>query len=71
VAAEGLAQVSDEDAIREICADVIAENLEQVATYKSGKEGLIGWFIGQVMKKSRGKADPQTAREILQELLAE
>jgi aspartyl-tRNA(Asn)/glutamyl-tRNA(Gln) amidotransferase subunit B len=71
VAAEGLTQVSDEDAIREICAEVITENPEQVATYQSGKEGLIGWFIGQVMKKSRGKADPQTAREILQEMLAE
>jgi aspartyl-tRNA(Asn)/glutamyl-tRNA(Gln) amidotransferase subunit B len=71
VAAEGLAQVSDEEAIRKICAEVIAENPEQVATYQSGKEGLIGWFIGQVMKKSRGKADPQTAREILQEMLAE
>ena len=71
VAAEGLAQVSDEDAIRKICAEVIAENPEQVATYRGGKEGLIGWFIGQVMKKSRGKADPQTAREILQELLGE
>jgi aspartyl-tRNA(Asn)/glutamyl-tRNA(Gln) amidotransferase subunit B len=71
VESEGLAQVSDEQAIREICAQVIAENPEQVSTYKSGKEGLIGWFIGQVMKKSRGKADPQTARIILQEMLAE
>ncbi|HEX6306437.1 MAG TPA: Asp-tRNA(Asn)/Glu-tRNA(Gln) amidotransferase subunit GatB [Anaerolineales bacterium] len=69
VESEGLAQVSDESAIREICAEVIAENPEQVATYRSGKEGLIGWFIGQAMKKSRGKADPQAAREVLEEML--
>jgi aspartyl-tRNA(Asn)/glutamyl-tRNA(Gln) amidotransferase subunit B len=71
VEAESLAQVSDEEAIREICAEVIAENPDQVQTYRSGKEGLIGWFIGQVMKKSRGKADPQAARVILQEMLSE
>jgi aspartyl-tRNA(Asn)/glutamyl-tRNA(Gln) amidotransferase subunit B len=69
VEAEGLAQVSDQEAIREICAEVIAENPDQVETYKSGKEGLIGWFVGQVMKKSRGKADPQATREILEEML--
>lgn len=70
VESEGLAQVKDESAIREICAAVISENPEQVATYRSGKEGLIGWFIGQVMKKSRGKADPQAARELLEEMLS-
>jgi aspartyl-tRNA(Asn)/glutamyl-tRNA(Gln) amidotransferase subunit B len=40
-----------------------------VASYKGGKETLIGWFVGQVMKKMRGKADAQIARTILQELL--
>ncbi len=69
VEAEGLAQVSDEAAIREICAKVIAENPEQVKTYQSGKEGLIGWFIGQVMKETQGKADPQAAREVLEGML--
>jgi len=71
VAAEGLAQVSDEDAIREICAQVVAENPEQVASYQGGKEGLMGWFVGQVMRKTQGKADPQLAGRILGELLAE
>jgi aspartyl-tRNA(Asn)/glutamyl-tRNA(Gln) amidotransferase subunit B len=66
---EGLAQVSDQDAIRSICAELLAENPEQVASYRSGKVGLIGWFVGQVMKKMRGKADPQIARSILEELL--
>jgi aspartyl-tRNA(Asn)/glutamyl-tRNA(Gln) amidotransferase subunit B len=69
VKAEGLAQVSDTDAIQKVIADVLAENPEQVAIYKSGKTTLIGWFVGQVMKKMRGKADPQVARALLEELL--
>ncbi len=70
VEAEGLAQLSDTAAIRGVCAEVIAENPEQVANYKAGKVTLMGWFVGQVMKKSRGKADPQVARAMLEELLA-
>lgn len=70
VEAEGLAQVSDTAAIGGVCAEVIAENPEQVANYKAGKVTLMGWFVGQVMKKSRGKADPQVARAMLEELLA-
>lgn len=68
---EGLAKVSDEEALRAICAEVVRENPEQVATYRNGKTTLMGWFVGQVMKKSRGKADPQLARAILEKLLAE
>ena len=71
VQAEGLAQVSDVDAIQRIVEEVIAENPDQVAKYKGGKEGLIGWFVGQVMRKSRGKADPQKAQSLLRELLNE
>ncbi|MBW8012592.1 MAG: Asp-tRNA(Asn)/Glu-tRNA(Gln) amidotransferase subunit GatB [Chloroflexi bacterium] len=71
VQAEGLAQVSDVDAIKEICAQVAAENPDQVAEYKGGKEAVMGWFVGQIMQKSRGKADPNLAREILKDLLAE
>lgn len=67
---EGLARVSDEDAIRAVCAEVVAENPDQVMTYRNGKTTLIGWFVGQVMKKTRGKADPQKTRAILEELLA-
>jgi aspartyl-tRNA(Asn)/glutamyl-tRNA(Gln) amidotransferase subunit B len=68
---EGLAQVSDADAIRELAAGVLAENPEQVESYQKGKETLIGWFVGQVMRESHGKADPNVTREILQELLSE
>jgi aspartyl-tRNA(Asn)/glutamyl-tRNA(Gln) amidotransferase subunit B len=69
VQAEGLAQVSDKESIRTLCAEVLVENPEQVTSYKSGKVTLMGWFVGQVMKKSRGKADPQLVRDILEELL--
>lgn len=69
VKSEGLAQVSDTGAIRRVCEEVLAENPDQVASYKSGKTTLMGWFVGQVMRKSRGKADPQTARAALEELL--
>ena len=66
---EGLAQVSDQDAIRAVVAEVLAENPGQVASYQGGKVTLIGWFVGQVMRKSRGKADPQLARTVLEEML--
>lgn len=69
VQAEGLAKVSDVGAIQAACAEVLAENPDQVASYKAGKVTLIGWFVGGVMKKMRGKADPQIAKTILEELL--
>jgi aspartyl-tRNA(Asn)/glutamyl-tRNA(Gln) amidotransferase subunit B len=69
VQAEGLAKVSDTGAIRVVCAEVLAESPDQVASYKAGKVTLIGWFVGQVMKKMRGKADPQVAKSVLEELL--
>jgi aspartyl-tRNA(Asn)/glutamyl-tRNA(Gln) amidotransferase subunit B len=70
VSAEGLGVVSDDDALRAIISEVIQDNPDQVATYQSGKTTIIGWFVGQVMKKSRGKADPQLTRSLLEELLA-
>jgi aspartyl-tRNA(Asn)/glutamyl-tRNA(Gln) amidotransferase subunit B len=69
VQAEGLAKVSDTGAIQAACAAVLAENPEQVASYKSGKVTLIGWFVGQVMRKSGGKADPQLVRSTLEAML--
>jgi aspartyl-tRNA(Asn)/glutamyl-tRNA(Gln) amidotransferase subunit B len=70
VQAEGLAKVSDQEAIRTVCAEVLAESPEQVNAYKAGKTTLIGWFVGQVMKKMRGKADPHVAKAVLEELLS-
>jgi len=66
---EGLGLVSDDTPIRTACEEVIAENPVEVASFKSGKTTLMGWFVGQVMRKMRGKADPQVAGKILAELL--
>ncbi len=66
---EGLAKVSDDAVIREVCWQVLEENPNEVMTYKAGKATLIAWFVGQVMRKMRGKADPTLARQILEELL--
>jgi aspartyl-tRNA(Asn)/glutamyl-tRNA(Gln) amidotransferase subunit B len=66
---EGLAQVTDSEEITKFCQGVIEENPSQVKQYQSGKEGVLGWLIGQVMAKTGGKADPQAVREQLIELL--
>lgn len=71
VADEGLAKVSDDSAIRTICQQVLQESPNEAAAYRSGKVTLMGWFVGQVMKAMRGKADPQIARTIMEELLNE
>ncbi|MEN8240943.1 MAG: Asp-tRNA(Asn)/Glu-tRNA(Gln) amidotransferase subunit GatB [Chloroflexota bacterium] len=71
VEAEGLGQVSDSRAIREIAAQIIADNPGNTEKFRGGKDSLIGWFVGQVMRASGGKADPNLAREVLLELLNE
>ena len=48
----------------------LAENPGQVAAYKGGKEGLLGFFVGQVMKETKGKADPKIVNELLREKLS-
>jgi aspartyl-tRNA(Asn)/glutamyl-tRNA(Gln) amidotransferase subunit B len=62
-------QISDTDALAAVIQEVVAENPKQVGQYLEGKTQVIGWFIGQVMKATRGKANPQTARELLQQEL--
>lgn len=69
VEAEGLAKVSDDAAIRTVCEQVLAENPREVETFRNGKATLMGWFVGQVMRKMQGKADANVARAILEELL--
>jgi len=64
-----LIQESDEGTIRPVIEAVLAENEVKVQEYKSGKKGLMGMFMGEVMKKSKGKADPKVASKILSELL--
>jgi aspartyl-tRNA(Asn)/glutamyl-tRNA(Gln) amidotransferase subunit B len=69
VESEGLAQVSDDAALQAAIDKVLAAHPEEVSSYRSGKEGLLGWFMGQVMRETRGKADPQLTRELLQKSL--
>ena len=64
-----LIQESSEGSLKPIVEDVLSENLGKVEEYRSGKKGLMGMFMGQVMKKSHGKADPKVASKILKELL--
>jgi aspartyl-tRNA(Asn)/glutamyl-tRNA(Gln) amidotransferase subunit B len=64
-----LIQESDEGSLKPIVESVLAENKGKVAEYRSGKKGLMGMFMGEVMKKSKGKADPKVATKILTELL--
>ena len=66
---EGLKQISDSSEIEKMVDDVIAANPDQVAEYKSGKEKLLAYFVGQVMKASRGKANPGELNKLLQEKL--
>jgi aspartyl-tRNA(Asn)/glutamyl-tRNA(Gln) amidotransferase subunit B len=70
VAAEGLGvQVSD-SAIEEAAREVIAKNPDNVAKFKSGNEGVFKFFVGQVMKATRGQANPQAVNDILRKLLS-
>lgn len=69
VEAKGLVQVTDEGAIRAMAEKAIADNPKQAEQYRAGKEALIGYFVGQVMKQSGGKANPAQAKAILLELL--
>jgi aspartyl-tRNA(Asn)/glutamyl-tRNA(Gln) amidotransferase subunit B len=66
----GLTQVSDTGALGAIADEVIAENEDAVAQFTSGKEGVIGFLVGQVMKKSKGSANPKLAQELLRERLS-
>jgi len=66
---KGLKQVTDTGAIESIIDTVIANNPNQVEQYKAGKEALFGFFVGQVMKESRGKANPKIVNEILKKKL--
>jgi len=71
VAAEGLGLIGDEDALRSQIEAVLSESPSEVASYKAGKESLLGWFVGQVMRRTGGKADPKRTRELLLGLLRE
>ena len=66
---KGLKQVTDSSEIKKIVDEVIASSPANVAAYQGGKQGLFGWFVGQVMKASRGKANPVVVNELLKKKL--
>ena len=66
---KGLSQISDTGAIREIAQKIIDANPSQVEAYRGGKDKLFGFFVGQVMKETKGRANPQSVNQILKELL--
>jgi aspartyl-tRNA(Asn)/glutamyl-tRNA(Gln) amidotransferase subunit B len=67
---EGLEQISDTDALRKIIDEVVAANPKQVEQYRGGKTQVIGFLVGQVMKASRGQADPAVVNKMLAEKLS-
>ena len=70
VSAEGLAQKVDTSAIEQAAREVIAKSPDNVAKYKSGNEGVFKFFVGQVMKATRGQASPQAVNDTLRKLLS-
>ena len=69
IAEKGFEQISDSGAIEKIVDDVIENNQNQVTAYRGGNEKLFGFFVGQVMKASQGKANPKVVNEILKQKL--
>jgi len=66
---KGWIQISDESEIDRIVEQVITQNPDQIEAYKSGKTKVIGWLVGQIMKESKGKANPQIVNKKLMERL--
>jgi aspartyl-tRNA(Asn)/glutamyl-tRNA(Gln) amidotransferase subunit B len=66
---KGLKQITDEGAIKQIVEEVLKENPDAVEKYKNGQTKVIGFLVGQVMRKTKGKANPQLVNKILRELL--
>lgn len=66
---KGLKQITDSGAIEKVIDDVIAKNPNQLTQYRAGKEALFGFFVGQVMKASGGKANPQQVNDLLRKKL--
>ncbi|GBF23081.1 aspartyl-tRNA(Asn)/glutamyl-tRNA(Gln) amidotransferase subunit B [Candidatus Gastranaerophilus sp. (ex Termes propinquus)] len=67
---KGLSVISDQSQILDVIKEIIKANPEQVAAYKAGKDKLFGFFVGQAMKETKGRANPQTLNELLKSELA-
>ena len=66
---QGLTQISDRSVIEEVARTVLTENEKQVEQYRRGKTKVLGWLVGQVMKATKGKANPNLVGEVLKDLL--
>jgi aspartyl-tRNA(Asn)/glutamyl-tRNA(Gln) amidotransferase subunit B len=66
---KGLKQITDESALREVIESVLSRFPEEVKRYRSGEEKLIGFFVGQVMRETKGKANPKLVNQIIKEVL--
>lgn len=71
IAAEGYSQISDTSEIERIARAIVAKNAENAAKYRGGNEGVFKFFVGQVMRETRGQANPQVVNEILKRVLGE
>ncbi len=71
IAAEGFSQISDTSAIEKIAREIVAKNTDNVAKYRAGNEGVFKFFVGQVMRETRGQANPQLVNEIVKRVLSE
>jgi aspartyl-tRNA(Asn)/glutamyl-tRNA(Gln) amidotransferase subunit B len=71
IASEGITQITDTGAIERIAREVVAKSPDNVAKYRAGSEGVFKYFVGQVMRETRGQANPQAVNEILKRVLAE
>ncbi len=71
IAAEGFSQISDTSAIEKIAREIVAKNADNVAKYRAGNEGVFKFFVGQVMRETRGQANPQIVNEIVKRVLSE
>jgi aspartyl-tRNA(Asn)/glutamyl-tRNA(Gln) amidotransferase subunit B len=71
VAEQGLGQISDEAALAAIVAEVVAGNPRELGLYREGKTTLKGWFVGQVMRATRGQANPALVNTLVERALAQ
>ena len=69
VEAKGLVQITDTDALTDVVSNIISEHPKEVAAFKNGKTKLLGFFVGQVMRETKGKANPKLVNEILKRQL--
>ena len=69
IESEGLRQISDTDQLDGIIADILAKSEKQVAQYRGGKAGVLGYFVGQVMRATRGQANPKLVNQLLRRAL--